>query len=210
MKKNTYPGKFIVFEGLDGSGQSTQTSLLRDFLLKQGYQVVITKEPTKDSEAGRKIRQILDEKTQEDPAELQKLFAKDREEHLKKIIIPSLKQGRFVISDRYFFSSFAFGASDGVDLDWLIKLNDNFLIPDQTFILDVRPEVCLDRIEKRGTTKTFFEKQEKMVKILSVYKILPQRFPKAVLIDGERPITEIHEEIKNIVNTKLISTKSQG
>jgi len=213
MIKNTYPGKFIVFEGLDGSGQSTQASLLRDFLLKQGYQVILTKEPTKDSEAGRKIRQILDEKTSEDPANLQKLFAEDRKEHLQNIIIPALEQGKFVISDRYFYSSFAFGASDGVNLDWLIKLNDNFLLPDITFILRVTPRVCVERIDKRGTTKTLFEKEEKLTKVWKTYKILPERVANTMMIDGERSIETIHEEIKNIVSTKIfknLSTKSQS
>jgi len=203
MIKNNYPGKFIVFEGLDGSGQSTQASLLRDFLLNQGYQVVITKEPTKDSEAGKKIRQILDEKTQEDPSELQKLFAQDRAEHLKNTIVPALEQGKFVISDRYFFSSFCFGASDGVDLDWLIKLNDNFLLPDLSFILKVAPRVCVERIDKRGTVKTLFEKEEKLTKVWETYKIMPERIENVIIIDGERSIEAIHEEIKDIVNTRV-------
>jgi len=203
MVKNNLPGKFIVFEGLDGSGQSTQASLLRDFLLNQGYQVVITKEPTKDSEAGKKIRQILDEKTQEDPSELQKLFAQDRAEHLKNTIVPALEQGKFVISDRYFFSSFCFGASDGVDLDWLIKLNDNFLLPDLSFILKVAPRVCVERIDKRGTVKTLFEKEEKLTKVWETYKIMPERIENVIIIDGERSIEAIHEEIKDIVNTRV-------
>ena len=204
MIKNTYPGKFIVFEGLDGSGQSTQAALLKDFLIKQDYQVVLTKEPTRDSGAGKKIRQILDEKIKEKPAELQKLFAKDREEHLQNIIVPALEQGKFVISDRYFFSSFCFGVSDGVDLDWLIKLNDNFLLPDLSFILKVSPRVCLERINKRRTAKTLFEKEEKLTKVWENYEKMPQRFENIHIIDGERPIEEVSEEIKNIVNVKLI------
>ena len=64
---------FIVFEGLDGSGQSTQTGLLRDFLIKKGYKVVLTKEPTLDSEAGRKIREILDHKIKAEPKDIQEL-----------------------------------------------------------------------------------------------------------------------------------------
>jgi len=203
MIKNTYPGKFIVFEGLDGSGQSTQASLLRDFLVEAGYQVVLTKEPTKDSEAGKKIRQILDEKIQEDTVELQKLFAQDRKEHLENIIIPALKQEKFVISDRYFFSSFCFGASDGVDLDWLIKINDNFLLPDLSFILKVSPRICLERICKRGIPQTLFEKEEKMKKVWETYKIMPEKIENVVIIDGERPIEEIHREVKNIVSSKI-------
>lgn len=204
MIKNNYPGKFIVFDGLDGSGQSTQTSLLRDFLVEKGYQVIITKEPTLDSEAGKKIRQILDEKIKIEPDKFQELFAQDREEHLEKVVIPALKKGKWVISDRYFFSSFAFGASDGLDFDWLIKINDNFLLPDRTFILKVQPEVCLDRIDKRGTAKTLFEKKEKMVKIWAVYETFPKRFPETAIIDGEKTIPEVFEQVKNIIELKIL------
>ena len=203
MIKNNYPGKFIVFEGLDGSGQSTQVSLLRDYLIKKGHQVFATKEPTLDSEAGRKLRQALDEKAKLDPAELQKLFVEDRAEHLKNQIIPALKEGKFVISDRYFFSTFAFGSSDGLDLEWLIKLNDNFLLPDIAFILKTSPRVCVERIEKRGTAKTLFEKEAKLAKVWEAYKIMPERFKEAVIIEGEKPINEVFEEVKKVLENKL-------
>lgn len=199
MIKNNYPGKFVVFEGLDGSGQSTQAELLKDFLTKKGFEVVLTKEPTRNSEAGKKIRKILDKKTKIEPEKLQELFAQDRKEHLENLIISALRQGKFVISDRYFYSSFAFGSSNGIDLEWLIRINDNFLIPDLTFILKVRPEVCLSRIDSRGRVKTHFEKQEKMARALETLEVLPQRFPEAVTVDGEKSISEVFEEVKKIV-----------
>ena len=99
MKKNLYSGKFIVFEGLDGSGQSTQSKLLAGFLKKKHYKVLLTKEPTPDSEAGKKIRKILDKKLKVKPAAFQKLYAKDRKEHLGKEIVPALKKGKIVISE---------------------------------------------------------------------------------------------------------------
>lgn len=221
MIKNTYSGKpsarakhgaglvphqnkvsgagFIVFDSLDGSGQSTQISLLRDFLIGKGYQVLATKEPTLDSEAGKKIRQILDEKIKTEPKKLQELMIQDRKEHLENIIIPALKEGKWVISDRYFFSTFAYGVSDGLDLEQLIKLNDNFLIPDQSFILKVSPEVCIDRIEKRGTQKTLFEKLEKLAKVWAVYEELPQKIENTIIIDGEKSIPEVFEQVKNVI-----------
>src|SRR4030042_494096 len=157
MKKNTYAGKFIVIEGLDGSGQSSQASLLRDFFIKNGKAVVLTKEPTQNSGAGRRIKEILEEKIETDPLELQKLYAEDRKEHLNKMIIPALKEGKIVISDRYFFSTFAYGTAHGANLEELIKTNDEFLYPDLIFLLRVRPEICIERIEKRGDPKTLFE-----------------------------------------------------
>lgn len=216
MKKNPYRGKLIVFEGLDGSGQSTQAGLLRDFLVKKGYKVVLTKEPTLDSEAGKKIRKILDKKIKISPRELQKLFAKDRKEHLEKEILPALKKGKIVISDRYFFSSFAYGKASNISLDWLIKINKNFILPDLTFILKVSPEVCLERIEKRlqptlhpsthppslKRKRTLFEEKEKLAKVWEAYKILPKRFENVRVIEGEKKILEVFSQIKKLVRFK--------
>lgn len=103
MEKNSYKGKFIVFEGLDGSGQSTQSGLLRDFLIKKGYKVLLTKEPTLNSKFGKKIKRVLNKKERVSAKKLQELFTQDRKEHLEKTIIPALKKGEIVISDRYFF-----------------------------------------------------------------------------------------------------------
>jgi len=203
MRKNSYPGKFIVIEGLDGSGQSTQANLLNDFLTKKGLKVILTKEPTKDSEAGRKIREVLDKKEKMEPSQLQELFAQDRKEHLENLILPALEEGKIVISDRYFFSSFAYGTASGLDLEWLIKINNNFLLPDITFLLKVSPEVCLERIAKRNQERTIFEEKEKLARVWDVYKILPTRFENIFLIDGEKSIEEVLEEIKKIINQKL-------
>lgn len=203
MLKNTNKGKFIVFEGLDGSGQSTQAKLSKDFLLEKDYKVILTKEPTMDSEAGRKIRKVLDKKLNISPKELQELFVQDRKEHLENTIIPALKQGKIVISDRYFFSSFAFGAVDNLDLEWLIEINNSFLFPDISFLLKIKPETCIKRIEERCLIKTLFERKEKLEKAWETYKVLPGRFENIYLIDGERSIDEIFKEIKEILSNKL-------
>jgi len=204
MKENNYPGKFIVFEGLDGSGQSTQASLLKDFLIKEKIDVVLTKEPTLTSSAGQKIKEILDEKSTISPEQLQLLFTEDRREHLEKVIIPALKMGQYVISDRYFFSTFAYGTAEGLDLEWLIKINNDFLLPDLTFLLKVRPEICLERIQKRGLVIKLFEKKEKLSRVWQVYEILPQHFQNIYLVDGEKSIEEVFREIKEIVISQII------
>ena len=203
MQKNTYSGKFIVVEGLDGSGQSTQVQLLSDFLMQNGYSVVSTKEPTKDSEAGKKIRQVLDKNTEVAPMYLQELFIQDRREHLDNLIIPALRDGKMVISDRYFFSTFAFGASSGVNLEELIELNQDFLMPDLTFILGVSPEVCIERMGKRGEPQTLFEEKEKLARVWEIYKIMPNRFENVYIIDGEKPIEEVRQNIKALLHDKF-------
>ncbi|MCD6412210.1 dTMP kinase [bacterium] len=202
--KNFYPGKFIVFEGLDGSGQTTQATLLKDFLEKEGKKVLLTKEPTKNSPFAKKIEKILEKKEKISPFKLQKLFALDRAWHLEKEIIPALKKGKIVISDRYFFSSFAYGASEGLSLKNLIKLNQKFLLPDLTLILKVSPKKCIQRIKKRGEKITLFEKEKKLKKVWGFYQKFPKMFEKVKLIDGEEEIKKVFQKVKKEVK-KIIS-----
>jgi dTMP kinase len=205
MKKNNYPGKFIVFEGLDGSGQTTQANLLKKFLEKKGFKVLLTKEPTNNNEFGKRIDKILHRKEKVSPLNLQKFFIKDRDWHLKNIIEPALKEGKIVISDRYFFSTFAFGGID-VDMEKLIKMNDNFLMHDISIFLDVKPKTCISRIEgrsqKTGERKTIFEKEKLLEKVYKNYLVLLKKFP-LVRINGQRSIEDVHKEIKEIVIKKI-------
>ncbi|MEK9173437.1 MAG: dTMP kinase [Patescibacteria group bacterium] len=189
-----YSGKFIVFEGPDGSGQTTQAELLKKYLENKNYQVVLTKQPTKESEASKKISDILNHRITATPEEFQQLFVDDRREHLEKLILPSLKDGKIVISDRYFFSSLAFGSLN-CDLEWLIGVNKNFPVPDKTLILDVSPEVCVERIISRGLPVQFFETKEKLGKVMENYKKIAPIFSNVHIINGERSIEAIHQEI---------------
>jgi len=199
MEENNYFGKFIVVEGLDGSGQSTQVKLLNSFLTQKGYQAISTKEPTQESEAGKKIKEVLGKSLEIDAMELQELFAQDRKEHLEREIIPNLKQNKIVISDRYYFSTFAYGTAHGADLNELIKMNENFLLPDLTFFLETKPETCINRIEKRGDPKTLFEKREQLAKVWDVYKTLPEYFENVYIIDGEQSIKNVFNQIKVVL-----------
>lgn len=203
MIKNNYPGKFIVVEGLDGSGKSVQVELLIDYLKKIGKEVILTKEPTIDSEAGRKIKQVLKREIEINSLELQKLYVQDRKEHLENKVIPALKEEKFVVSSRYAFSTFAYGASDGLDVSLLIKMNELFLLPDLTIIINISPESCVQRIEGRGKPKELFEKKEKLTKVNEFYKKMPEMFENVIMINGEKTIPEVFGEIKSIINKIL-------
>ncbi len=211
MIKNDYSGKFIVIEGLDGSGKSAQVDLIINFLKNPpaggGKEVVVTKEPTIESEAGRKIKQALKKEIVIEPLDLQKLYVQDRKEHLEKKVIPALKDGKFVVSSRYAFSTFAYGHSDGLDVDLLVQMNNNFLLPDLTLIIDVSPESCIKRIEGRGEPKELFEKKEKLAKVNEIYKKIPNMFDNVIMINGERPIPEVFEDIKKVVLSQLFPEK---
>ena len=203
MIKGNYLGKFIVIEGLDGSGKSSQVDLVVDLLKKNNKEVVVTKEPTTESESGRKIKQALRKEIIIEPLELQKLYVQDRKEHLENKVIPTLRDGKFVVSSRYAFSTFAYGYSDGLDVDLLVKLNERFLLPDLTIVVDVDPGSCIERIEGRGTPKELFEKKEKLEKVNEIYKKTPLMFENVVMINGERPIPEVFEDIKKEINKLL-------
>ena len=204
MEDNVYPGKFIVIEGLNGCGKTTQIKLLKDLLIKKKMGVTTTKEPTLNSAAGRKARDILTKKCSASPSELQKFFCEDRKAHLKNLVIPALKKGEIVISDRYFFSTFAFGGLD-LSMDWLIKLNDKFLLPDLVFFLKTKPGICLERIACRGTKKRIFEKEKKMGQVWQNYTILSRRFKNIHIINGERSIKKISTDIIKIINKKIMN-----
>ncbi|MEK7503732.1 MAG: dTMP kinase [Patescibacteria group bacterium] len=209
MIKNPYQGKFIVFEGLDGSGSTTQASKLREWLNKIGKELVLgrpqahlTKEPTNNIIGGLIRGQLTgDWKTR--PECLQLLFAADRSHHLEKEVIPLLKDGATVISDRYFFSTIAFGATEIADKEWLAEINKPFLLPDLTFLIKVSPKVCLQRIKGDRFSVELFEKEESLTKVWQNYEELAEKFADVYIIDGEKSIEEIFGEIKSIIHSKL-------
>jgi dTMP kinase len=202
MIKNPYKGKFIVFDSLDGAGNSTQVKLLADYLNKIGKRTHITKEPTSYLIGGL-IKSQLTHDWKSSPECLQLLFCADRAYHLEKEIIPLLKRGINVISDRYFFSTMAYGNLEIKDLKWLIKINEKFILPDLTFFLKVSPKVCIERIKKDRFEITLFEKEKILEKVWKNYEVLTKKFKNIYIINGERPIEEISNEIIKIVKRKL-------
>ncbi|OGZ73439.1 MAG: dTMP kinase [Candidatus Staskawiczbacteria bacterium RIFCSPLOWO2_01_FULL_38_12b] len=203
MIKNSFSGKFIVIEGLDGSGKSVQAELLAKYLQEKGKVVILKTEPTTESEAGIKIRKILKGEMQAEPMERQKLFVQDRAEHLENKVIPALKEGKFVVCSRYTFSTIAYGHSDDLDVFELVKMNKDFLLPDATIVINVSVKECIKRIEKRGEAKELFEKEKKLIKVNEIYQKLPTMFENVIMIDGEKSIPEVFEEIKKVVGNLL-------
>ena len=209
MQKNPYQGKFIVFEGLDGAGSTTQAGMLYDWLNKKLKEFILgrpsaflTKEPTNNIIGGL-IRGQLTSSWKTGPECLQLLFSADRAFHLEKDIAPLLEKGVTVISDRYFLSTVAYGAIDTQDIEWLIKLNDRFLLPDLTFLIKASPKICLDRIRASRFHIELFEKEEVLARVWQNYELLANRFENIYIIDGERPVNDVFEDVKSIVHSKL-------
>ena len=198
MKK----GLFIVFEGPDGSGQSTQAEMLADWFERNGFRVKLTKEPT-NNVIGGIIRSILRGELRVSIRTLALLFAADRSHHVETEIEPLLKKGITVISDRYTLSTLVYESINGLKVEWLLKINELFPKPDITFILDVPGKICIERIKKSRFGFELFETEEKLERVRQRYLELSKLFENTYIVDGT-PLPEIvHKEIIKIV-TKYI------
>jgi dTMP kinase len=154
-------GRFIVLEGIDASGKSTQASKLASWLESQGRRVHLTAEPT-SGPIGALIRQAFTERVPLDDRVIAALFVADRLDHLTNShdgLLRMLADGIDVVSDRYYLSSAAYHASD-VDIEWVVRANaisTDLLRPDLTIYLDLDPEEALARIERRRGIPDKFE-----------------------------------------------------
>ena len=146
-------GYLLCVEGLDGCGKTTQALLLARWLRSRGYRVLRTAEPTRGP-VGRLIRKGLREGMRAEVEAL--LFAADRMEHLHLRILPALREGRVVVSERGPYSSLAYQGARGLEEAWLRELNRFFPRPHLTLFLDVPPEECLRRM--RGKKLDLFER----------------------------------------------------
>ncbi len=191
-------GTFIAFEGLDGSGSSTQIALLADWLEKHGHKVLAVKQPSANIIGGL-IRGQLTHDWQTSPECLQLLFAADRAHQMEREIIPALAQGGVVIADRHFYSSVAYGQADGLQEQWLFDVNSQVPPPDLVVLLKVLPEICLERINKTRFSVELFEAKEKLQKVWEGYERLAAKLPYVKMINGEQSKEVIHEEIKMLV-----------
>ena len=190
---------FIVLEGIDGSGKSTQTFMLEHKLKRLGRKVYATREPT-DGIIGGIIRAALTTKLKISHRTLQILFAADRSEHVKEIE-ERLKAGYDVICDRYYFSSIAYGMVD-LDMEWLIKINSVFPEPDITILLDLPADIALRRLGDRFS-KTFFERRAFLTKVRENFMILSKKYNNFYIVDGTPPEEEVHKKIMDIVEKRL-------
>lgn len=194
-------GLFIVIEGLDGAGSSTQVEKLTKYLKQRDYKVLMTKEPTNNLIGGL-IRGQLTKDWHTGQDCLQLLFAADRAHHLEREILPALNDNYIVISDRYLFSTIAYGSLD-TDYEWLKKINERFRLPDLYFIVDVAPETCVKRMKESRYQLELFEETEKLKKIRENFLRLSKEYKDIYIIDGNRLEDDIFDEIKIILKPSL-------
>lgn len=215
MKKNfkKKQGKFIVFEGGEGSGKTTQAKLLEKALKRQGLSVFLTHEPgTSHSKVCPKIRNLI--LFPQEPVDKWCgffLFMADRAQHVEKFIKPALREGKIVISDRYFISTIAYQHFGfGLPLKEVLHINKiscQNLLPDIVFILNIPPEEGIKRLKESNKKLTSYDKAE-----LIFHKRVNQGFIKIAhnpkrfglknvyLVDAGKSIEEIHKFVVSKIN----------
>lgn len=202
-------GKFITFEGLDGSGKTTQLQLLAEKLRSGSFDVITTCEPG-GTILGKQIRQVLLDKTLSvSPLTELLLFAADRAQHVQTLIRPNLERGSVVISDRYADATISYqGAGRGFDADLIqqiINIATDGLKPDLTIFFDVSVEESLNRTTKRvaeGVEKNRLdeEKFEFYQRVRDSYLQIAQKESNRFrIIDAGGSIIEVHEKVLELI-----------
>jgi dTMP kinase len=192
---------FILFEGIDGSGKTTLSKMLFRYFSENGIPAVLDHEPT-DGQWGNRLRIML-KKNIAEANELLELFIKDREDDVNRIIRPSLKSGKAVILDRYYFSNAAYQGAMGISPVSIIheNINRNFPNPDRVYFIDISPELALKRINSRNNQTEIFEKAEFLKKVREIYlKIADESF---VIIDGSKTTKKIMDIIRDDITKNL-------
>lgn len=214
FRRNPYKGLYIALEGIDGSGKTTQLEELFNYYRNQNKEVVKTREPRKqDGIIGDLIQKILHGKTQIPPVAFQYLFSADREMHHEELVIPSLKAGKVVISDRCFWSAIPYGLLDKkselntntieyfLAAQSILSMYHQFILPDFTFYLDIPLDIAMERITMADGVKEIYEEKGKLRKTIGAYKWLLEEFSNEFLIiDATKSVCDITKEIIGIIN----------
>lgn len=209
FRRNPYKGKYIVIEGIDGSGKSTQAKLVSEALSAKGITVLETSEPNTHDAIGKLIRDVLSGKEKISSVAIQYLFSANRATTHAGIIIPALERGETVLSHRCFWSAVAYGIVDrhakgdieqaGNQLliaQSILSMYHQFIVPDYTFYLDISIDTAMSRLSGMDKEKEIYEKRGTLEKIKNGYEWLIKKFPEEfVVINAEDSVEKVAQNI---------------
>lgn len=188
-----------MFEGIDGSGKTTVSLRIVEALTKEGFRVVYTYEPYSEdfikliNEYGRRLGGVMEAY----------LMAADRYNHVSSVIIPALREGVTVVSDRYYYSSIAYQGAKNVDIEWIKILNKFAPEPDLAIYLDIDPYVGLQRKKSSATKIKYLEEDENFLhKVRSIYKELVAK-NLMTEVNASRDLERVVEECTKVICEKL-------
>lgn len=208
---NQKKGNFIAFEGIDGSGKSTQIQLLMQRLQQENVHCYTTMEPT-DSPIGSMIHQIMTGRLKTDNKVIAALFVADRLDHLLNDvngIKAKIDEGTTVLTDRYYLSSYAYHSVD-MPMDWVIEANSQcaeILRPTVHIFIDIDPDISLKRIAKNRFQQELFEKKSRLVKVREKYFEAIEKLKdkeNIIIIDGNQSVENISRDIWQQVEKSVL------
>ena len=190
-------GKLIAFEGIDGTGKSTQLPLLAQFLRSKKYPVLETREPT-DGPYGQQIRALYRNRAQATLDQELELFLQDRRQHVRECIEPALQAGQIILTDRYYFSTAAYQGAAGCDTAKIFALHAFAPEPDLVILLTQTPEQSVARIRgQRGEIPNDFEHLPQLRKVAQLFATF--RHACIVRIPADRSVDEVQSSIRAAV-----------
>jgi dTMP kinase len=195
-------GTLVAFEGLDGSGKTTQVAALARSLAERGLEVVATREPT-DGAFGRRIRAMAASREHPDPDVELSWFVEDRREHVKALVAPALAAGRVVVTDRYFLSTVAYQGARGHDPERLLRESEaEFPLPDLALLLRLDPQLGLARVRRRGVAaEPAFEERAYLERVAAIFDAIER--PYVTRIDASADADVVHARVMEAVERVL-------
>ena len=191
--KQAHNGFLIVFEGIDGTGKTTQAEMLAEHIESLGGNALRSREPT-HGPWGRRLRDSAISGRLAADEEVD-LFIKDRRQHVEKVVAPALADGAFVIIDRYFLSTAAYQGARGLNPEEIMRANEAFApTPDIAFLLELSPTHGRHRVRKRGDGDgDLFEVEEQLGHVAEIFTSLERDY--IVRIDADRDVASVHSDI---------------
>ncbi len=194
-------GFLVVFEGIDGTGKTTQADLLARSVANEGHPVIRSREPTTGT-YGQQLRDSASSGRRSPEQELD-LFMRDRAQHVAEVLAPALAAGKVVILDRYYLSTAAYQGARGIDPEKILQANEAFApIPDQVFLLELDPVAGRRRIHDRGDGDgDLFEGEEELHKVARAFAQLDRAY--IARLDGTQSVADLHDAIIEILENNL-------